>query len=320
MSVTSGFYPSLNGDRKYSAADFASIYSGVINDGVFASIGTCFVAKVGSNNLINIGIGRAWLNNSYIENDSVLPVSCSEPNLLYDRIDAIVIEINSSDLVRGNSIKFIEGVAASTPTTPTLQKSINVNQYPICYIYRRANSTSIAQADITNKVGSADLKFVTAILEVISIEELMGQWESQLDNFVDQEENDIDEFMTQMQNNFTAWFNTIQGQIDDDLGISLVNRLNSLQHIQSIKYPSTNWTSSAPYKNTVSVSGATVNGTPDITFSLVSLTDQTNANRNDYVVQANKIWKFEMGNGVITAIAVIDKPTRDIWVDFKGVS
>lgn len=45
MSVTYGFYNSLNGDRKYNAEQVSSLFDGLIIDGVFASIGTAFAVK-----------------------------------------------------------------------------------------------------------------------------------------------------------------------------------------------------------------------------------------------------------------------------------
>ena len=45
MSVSSGFFNSLNGDRKYNAAQMSAIFDGLIIDGVFASIGTAFAPR-----------------------------------------------------------------------------------------------------------------------------------------------------------------------------------------------------------------------------------------------------------------------------------
>ena len=45
MSVSSGFFNSLNGDRKYNAEQMSAIFDGLIIDGVFASIGTAFAVK-----------------------------------------------------------------------------------------------------------------------------------------------------------------------------------------------------------------------------------------------------------------------------------
>ena len=45
MSVTSGFFNSLHGDRRYNAEQMSAIFDGIINDGVFANIGTAFSIK-----------------------------------------------------------------------------------------------------------------------------------------------------------------------------------------------------------------------------------------------------------------------------------
>ena len=60
MSVTYGFYNSLNGDRKYNAEQISSIFDGLIVDGVFASIGTAFSVKAAGGLTINVGIGKAY--------------------------------------------------------------------------------------------------------------------------------------------------------------------------------------------------------------------------------------------------------------------
>ena len=39
MTVSYGFYNSLNGDRKYNARHMSMIFDGIIRDGVFMSIG-----------------------------------------------------------------------------------------------------------------------------------------------------------------------------------------------------------------------------------------------------------------------------------------
>lgn len=42
MSVTSGFFPSLSGDRKYSALQMGMLFDGLIQDGVYMGIGKHF--------------------------------------------------------------------------------------------------------------------------------------------------------------------------------------------------------------------------------------------------------------------------------------
>lgn len=213
MSVTSGFFNSLNGDRKYDAMQIASIFDGVIIDGVFASIGTAFAVKATTGVVVNVGIGKAWFDHTWTVNDSIMPMSAPESEVLLDRIDAIVLEINSQDSVRKNSFKFVKGNPSSVPKRPTLINEGNVHQHPICYIYRKFGSTQITQADITNAVGTPETPFVTGILQTISLDELLGQWQSQLDQFVATEAGNIVAWKDSQQAEFTAWFNQMKSDL-----------------------------------------------------------------------------------------------------------
>jgi len=169
MSVTYGFYNSVNGDRKYDATQLSSLFDGLINDGVFASIGTCFAVEAAGGNTVNIGIGKAWFNKTWTLNDAILPLEAPVSEVLLDRIDAVVLEVDISERV--NSIKFVEGVPSSSPVNPTLASGPTLFQYPLCYIYRPAGSTEITQAQITNMVGSEATPFITGILQTVNLDE-----------------------------------------------------------------------------------------------------------------------------------------------------
>lgn len=243
MSVTYGFYNSLNGDRKYNAEQISSIFDGLIVDGVFASIGTAFAVKAAGGLTVNVGIGRAWFNHTWTLNDSILPLAAPESEVLLDRIDAVVLEVNGMESVRENSIKIITGTPSSAPVRPTLENEGNVHQYPLAYIYRKFGSTVITQADITNMVGTDSTPFVTGIIQTISLDELLGQWQDQLDQFVANEETDFSEWSKQkriefdnwannqmsseeewiqsMQETFLNWFNNLQVELSGDVAGNL---------------------------------------------------------------------------------------------------
>lgn len=247
MSFTYGFYNSLNHDRKYDARQMAAVFDGIINDGVFQSIGTAFVVQADTGLNVNVGVGRAWLNSTWSYNDSVMQIQAPPSDLLFDRIDALVIEINET--TRTNEIKFVQGSAATNPINPTLTKSTYVNQYPLCYILRKANSIEIRQADITNRVGSTELPFVTGILKTISMDELLGQWEDELNRFVETEETDMnawfqnkqieyenwvalsqenyDTWIEENEAAFTAWFNHIQEILDENAVANLQTQIDA---------------------------------------------------------------------------------------------
>lgn len=180
MAVTSGFFNSKNGDRRYSAEEMSAIFDGVINDGVFANIGTAFkVTADGTTNIAKVGIGRCWFNSTWLLNDAILPLTMPDSDVLYDRIDAIIIEINHSDYVRAGSIKVVKGKAAQSPQKPTLINVESINQYAIAYVRVPAGSTTIGQQDITNNVGTSTCPYVTGILQVQNIDNIVAQWEAQ---------------------------------------------------------------------------------------------------------------------------------------------
>ena len=216
MSVSSGFFNSLNGDRKYNAAQMSAIFDGLIIDGVFASIGTAFAVKAAGGLTVNVGIGKAWFDHTWTVNDSILPMTAPEAEVLLDRIDAVVLEVNGTESVRENTIKFVKGNPSSAPSRPTLTNEGNVHQYPLCYIYRKYGTAVINQADITPMVGTESTPFVTGILQTISLDELLGKWQDELDRFTDARSKEVDDWIAQEESDFTAWFNKMKADLQQE--------------------------------------------------------------------------------------------------------
>ena len=216
MSVSSGFFNSLNGDRKYNAAQMSAIFDGLIIDGVFASIGTAFAVKAAGGLTVNVGVGKAWFDHTWTVNDSILPMTAPEAEVLLDRIDAVVLEVNGMESVRENTIKFVKGNPSSAPSRPTLTNEGNVHQYPLCYIYRKYGTAVINQADITPMVGTESTPFVTGILQTISLDELLGKWQDELDRFTDARSQEVDDWIAREESDFTAWFNKMKADLQQE--------------------------------------------------------------------------------------------------------
>lgn len=216
MSVSSGFFNSLNGDRKYNAAQMSAIFDGLIIDGVFASIGTAFAVKAAGGLTVNVGVGKAWFDHTWTVNDSILPMTAPEAEVLLDRIDAVVLEVNGMESVRENTIKFVRGTPSSAPSRPTLTNEGNVHQYPLCYIYRKYGTAVINQADITPMVGTESTPFVTGILQTISLDELLGKWQDELDRFTDARSQEVDDWIAQEESDFTTWFNEMKADLQQE--------------------------------------------------------------------------------------------------------
>lgn len=191
MSVTYGFYNSHNGDRKYSAEDVSRIFDGLITDGIFKGFGDAFKITPGeTGSFVSVGTGRAWFNHTWIYNDAPLLISFEDVPSGSKRIDAIVIDIDVVNRV--NSIKVVTGdaVATGTPTRPTLTKGENGTsyQYPLCLVEMDPQSNYVVgYMHITNLIGLASegTQFVTGVVESVSVDDFVAQWEAEFDSWLD---------------------------------------------------------------------------------------------------------------------------------------
>lgn len=234
MSVTSGFFNSLNGDRRYNAEQMSAIFDGIINDGVFANIGTAFGVKADTGNVITIGIGRAWFNSTWLLNDAILPITADASEVLLDRYDAVVIEIDHSDSVRAGSIKVIKGTPSSSPQRPTMTSTLDVHQYPLAYIYRKAGSNEITQSDITSMIGTSSCPYITGILQVLNIDNIVAQWQDQWNQWFTKEteagNNQMAQWMADTQLTYNTWFGNLQTILEGDVAANLAQQILELQN------------------------------------------------------------------------------------------
>lgn len=233
MSVTSGFFNSLNHDRCYNAQQMSAIFDGIINDGVFANIGVAFAISVDTGVTINIGKGKAWFNSAWVYNDALLPKTLEGSEVVLDRIDAVVIEVDHSESVRMGDIKIVKGTPSSSPQRPAMANTTYKHQYPLAYIYREAGSTAITQADITNMVGTSSCPYITGILQVQNIDNIVAQWEGQWNKWysetVSKADTDASELMAEMKYDFDIWFADVRALLEDDAATQLAAQVAELQ-------------------------------------------------------------------------------------------
>lgn len=217
MSLTYGFYNSYNHDRLYDAIQFGSIFDGVINDGVFMSIGERFmVTSVEDSLSLQVGTGRAWFFHTWSLLDAPLIIDLPAAELLTDRIDIVVLEVNYE--TRENSVKIVKGTGAVVPEKPIFIWTDKIHQYPLAYYTIKANQTYVPQEQIENAVGLTDTPFVTGIIESVSVERLVIQWEAQWKNIRDGYKRD-----------FEKWFRDLKTLLDGDVAANLTSYVLDLR-------------------------------------------------------------------------------------------
>jgi hypothetical protein len=208
MTVTYGFYDSLNNDRRYNAMQFSSLLDSIIRDGVFLSIGEKFAVTPGTGLHVQVGTGRAWFDHTWTYNDYAVILNITTPHVLLDRIDTVVLETNSEQATRANSIKVITGTPSASPVPPTLTHTGSINQYPLGDVYVASTASNFSPGNITNRVGTSDTPFVTGILETIDIDFVFAQWED----------------------DFETWFTFLQNELDSNQAANLQAQILEHDH------------------------------------------------------------------------------------------
>lgn len=217
MAVRSGFFDSVNGDRKYDALDMSSIFDGIIEDGIFSTIENAFKVAPGEGLQVTVDTGKAWFNHTWTVNDALYPLSIEAPDITLDRYDAVVLEINAGSSVRANSLKIVKGTAASEPQKPRLTSTEEIHQYPLAYIKVNHGASSIQAKDIEITVGRGECPFVRGPLEVMSIDEIYAKWEQE----------------------FSDWFDNIQAQLEGDIATNLqrqIDTINQKENSEGVYY------------------------------------------------------------------------------------
>lgn len=316
MAITYGFYNSKDGDRKYYARQVSKIVDSLVKDGIFMHIGGHLNVRQGTGMQVLVEPGFAWFNHTWTENDADCPLTIEESDLLQPRIDAIVLEVDESLAVRANAIKVIKGASASEPQKPTLTNTAEVHQYPLAYVSVAVGASQITNANIENRIGMEDCPFVTGILETINIDTLIQEWEAQFDEW------------------FKSLEDTLSGDVAGNLLLLIQDLQNHVMYIQKhvmYKYSATfkfdAWGGNGPYSQTVTL--VPKDGGPKVTadFQFASppwcgqVSDDATREKLLEILNLINNSNCTLGEGVITANRVQERPTADIeviWFLKKG--
>lgn len=278
MAVTYGFYSALyvnNAyDRIYQSGEMSKLFDGLILDGIYLSSrkddpsNKQFMVSADTENMnVKVASGRAWFLGTYTISDEEITFTISSADGTHDRIDAIVIEVNTqmtgynpSDpgpvTERFNSIKVVTGIPAAEPVRPTMVHADGIDQFPIAYITVSKGTTVIRPYDIAYVVG-IETPYFAWLCEKLSIAQLYSKWKPILD------------IQTMP---FIEWFDAMQrmlGNGDQDYE-NIVDEIESLKEGDYIKgiYPKVD-EQEAKFNG----DGSTVEFTINTTSTITSIAD-----------------------------------------------
>ena len=169
MSVTYGFFNSINGDRVYNAEQMSEYFKGLITDGVYELVGNGMrVLAAESGMQVNVQTGRAIIDCRWIDNNAVKPLDITPANPILNRYTAVVVRLNYTDRVI--TIETVDGVAAADPVMPTMTNTSTVKELCLAMVYVAAGVSSISQNDILDK-----RVIVTGLIDQM-LSSMLDQW------------------------------------------------------------------------------------------------------------------------------------------------
>lgn len=226
--ITSGFFTSRNGDRKYTAEQITTYFKGLIGNGIVPpdKFQTGLrVSAVEGKMQVQVELGKGFIDGYWIENDSPHFISINTSEISLNRKDTIVMQLDKAE--RKMSIEYIPGTPAVDPMEPMLVREDLVKQYRLANVYVAAGATSISQSNITDTRSSDECGWVTGLIDQVDTSTLFDQWQTAYEEAFDEFNkiyletgNRFDQFLDDNKKAYDEWFATLTGELN--VGVHLV--------------------------------------------------------------------------------------------------
>lgn len=217
MAIKSGFHNSINGDRKYNAEDMNRPYKDLVSNGVFPNPSTQLQVLASSGMTVSVSTGGGLFGNGWAYNDAPVLLTLDPAEATLNRIDAIVVKRDESELVRDTILYVKKGTPASTPTAPSMTRDGYVDEYCLAQIYVGAKVTQITQAEITDTRPDTNVcGWVTGLIKQVDTSTLFIQWETAYEQKFHEWDTANAEQLQALQEAFNAWWNEARMVIADD--------------------------------------------------------------------------------------------------------
>ena len=189
--MRSGFFNSIDGDRKYDADDISNYFLKLISNGVFATPADAMQIQATSGMRIKVTPGWAFINCKWLRLDNDYYITLDKADVRYNRVDRIVLRLDPSDDVRSITIQVKKGEAKEKTTIKNLERVKNgVWELSLGYVWVHANATEIRQSNIIDERANTEVcGFVTGLIDQIDTTNLFAQYDDAFNEFMDSLQN-----------------------------------------------------------------------------------------------------------------------------------
>lgn len=142
-------------DRAVNSSVLANMLNSLATTGVLLKDINSFSVSAGDNMLVKVHAGSAIINGITCVEDTERTLSLQAADTTYDRIDTVVLRLNTSVDVRAIDLYVVKGTASSSPVAPVLTRSGSVYELGLANVYIPANVVTITNERITDTRGDS---------------------------------------------------------------------------------------------------------------------------------------------------------------------
>ena len=211
----SGFFGSINGDRRYRSIRWARYFAKFIGNGVYAREANQLQVVAGEGMQIIVRPGSAFINGYDYENTADLTIDLENADGVLNRIVRVVIQWNLIE--RKISAKVRYSPFATNPTAPALQRNPDIFELGRADVFIGRGVTRITQSAITDHLLNTSLCGVVRVLD--------GPLNT--DHFDAQLKAWFEEFTEESLREFLDWFNLVKDLLGEDAAGHIMNYIQS---------------------------------------------------------------------------------------------
>ena len=174
-------------DREYQEADFADYFGSLLSSGLINTDnipGMVVSVEAGTLNTV-VSRGKAIIKGHMYENTTPLTLAHNIPEATLNRIDRIVLRLDSRNQSRFIKLFVKEGVSSATPVAPILQRDNFIHELSLARVLVRANTVQLLANDLVDERLNEDLCGLAAWNPKPPTQQFQEQWDEFMAGIVD---------------------------------------------------------------------------------------------------------------------------------------
>lgn len=210
-------------DRAVNSEEYRKLLRELFTSGILPTVSTNLQVTANEGMLVKVGAGFCMVDGcmKLEEEDRTLTVQASNSN--YDRIDTVVMRLNTNDDVRTCDLYILKGEANSSPKRPDLTRQGSIYEIGLADLYITKGATTVSDERITDTRYENERCGIISSISVIDTSTLDNQlqaWYKEITSYLENFEANNDK-------EFNTWFETVKGILGTDEAGKLLQLIQS---------------------------------------------------------------------------------------------